>query len=89
VRSGDEQILEAYRACYPPGRSDEARINYRITVTDGGRVRKAEAVTSSDDPVLDQAGACILRRLFFVPARRNGVNVESTVSWPILVRPPE
>jgi hypothetical protein len=29
-----------------------------------------------------------LRRLIFVPARRNGVNIESTLSWPILVRPP-
>jgi len=88
VRSGDESILEAYRACYPAGRSDEARISYRITVTDGGRVRKAEVVTSSGDPALDAAGTCILRRLHFVPARRNGVNVEATVAWPILVRPP-
>jgi TonB family protein len=88
VRSGDEKIIEAYRECYPTGRSDEARINYRITVTDGGRVRKAEVVASSGDPALDEAGACILRRLHFVPARRNGVNVESAVAWPILVRPP-
>jgi hypothetical protein len=37
----------------------------------------------------ESAPICILRRLFYVPARRNGVNVESTVvSWPILVRPP-
>ena len=35
-----------------------------LTVTDGGRVRKAEVVTSS------------------------GVDIESTLSWPILVRPP-
>lgn len=88
LRSSDEQILAAYRGCYPPGRSDEAKVNYRITVTDGGRVRKAEVVGSSGDAALDEAGACILRRLIFVPARRNGVNVESTVGWPILVRPP-
>ncbi len=88
VRSGDAKILEAYRECYPPGRSDEARINYRITVSDGGRVRKAEVVSSSGDAVLDEAGACILRRIIFVPARRNGVNVEATLAWPILVRPP-
>lgn len=88
VRSGNEKILEAYRECYPPGRSDEARVGYRITVTDGGRVRKAEVVTSSGDAVLDEAGACILRRIIFVPARRNGVNVEATLAWPILVRPP-
>jgi TonB family protein len=89
VRSGDEKILEAYRECYPPGRSDEARIGYRITVTEGGRVRKAEVVTSSGDAAMDAAGACILRRIVFVPARRNGVNVEATLAWPILVRPPD
>jgi TonB family protein len=89
VRSSDEKILEAYRTCYPPGRNDEARVGYRITVTDGGRVRKAEVVTSSGDAALDAAGACILRRIVFVPARRNGVNVEATLAWPILVRPPE
>ncbi len=88
LRSGDARILQAYRACYPAGRSDEARVNYRITVTEGGRVRKAEVVSTSGDDDLDQAGICILRRLVFVPARRNGVNVESTLSWPILVRPP-
>lgn len=89
VRSDDGQILEAYRKCYPAGRDDRVKVNYRITVTDGGRVRKAEVVRSSGDDVLDEAGICILRRLVFVPARRNGVNVESTLSWPILVRPPD
>jgi TonB family protein len=88
VRSDDGAILDAYRKCYPAGRDDHATINYRITVTDGGRVRRAEIVRSSGDDALDEAGLCILRRLVFVPARRNGVNVESTLSWPILVRPP-
>jgi len=89
LRSGEEQILAAYRGCYPAGRTDEAKVNYRITITDGGRVRQAEVVGSSGDAALDEAGVCILRRLVFVPARRNGVNVESTVGWPILVRPPD
>ncbi len=89
LRSDAEQILSAYRACYPAGRSDEVKVNYRITVTDGGRVRKAEVVSSSGDDEFDQAGVCILRKLVFVPARRNGVDVESTLNWPILVRPPD
>jgi TonB family protein len=88
VRSDEGQILDAYQKCYPSGRDDEQRINYRITITDGGRVRKAEVIRSSGDEALDQAGVCILRRLIFVPARRNGQNVEATVNWPILVRPP-
>jgi TonB family protein len=88
LRSGDAQILEAYRACYPAGRTDEAKVGYRITVTAGGRVRKAEVTSTSGDTELDAAGACVLRKLSFVPARRNGRSVESTVGWPILVRPP-
>lgn len=89
LRSDDAQILAAYRDCYPAGRSEQVKINYRITVTDGGRVRKAETAASSGDAELDEAGRCILRRLLFVPARRNGENVEATVGWPILVRPPD
>ena len=88
IRSNDEQILSAYRECYPAGRNDEVKVNYRITVTDGGRVRKAEIVSSSGDEVLDEAGICILQKLVFVPARRNGVDIEATLNWPILVRPP-
>lgn len=88
VRSDAEQILDAYRKCYPSGREDQQRINYRVTIDDGGRVRKAEVVRTGGDEALDQAGICILRRLVFVPARRNGQNVEATLNWPILVRPP-
>ena len=88
IRSNDEQIVSAYRECYPAGRIDEVKVNYRITVTDGGRVRKAEIVSSSGDEVLDEAGICILQKLFFVPARRNGLDIEATLNWPILVRPP-
>lgn len=88
VRSSDEQIIDAYRKCYPPGRDDEQVISYRITVTNGGRVRKAEVVRSSGDEALDQAGHCILRNLAFAPARRNGKNIEATLTWPVLVRPP-
>lgn len=87
VRSGDEEILSAYRACYPAGRSDQARVTYRVTISEGGRVRTAEVAVSSGDSALDAAGQCILHELVFTPARRNGVNVESTLSWPLLVRP--
>ena len=88
VRSDDAEILEAYRKCYPAGQNAEALVNYRITISEGGRVRKAEVVRSSGDVALDDAGVCILRRLVFVPTRRNGVNVKATINWPILVRPP-
>jgi TonB family protein len=88
VRSDEEAIVAAYRRCYPAGRTEELVIGYRITITNGGRVRKAEVVSSSGDETLDQAGHCILRNLLFVPARRNGASIESTLVWPIWVRPP-
>ena len=89
LRSGEKSIVEAYRRCYPAGRTDMARIDYRITVTAAGRVRKAEVLTENGDPALDEAGICILRSVVFVAARRNGRNVEATLNWPILVRPPD
>ena len=88
VRSDQEEIVAAYRRCYPEGRTEELVIGYRITITNGGRVRKAEVVSSSGDEALDQAGRCILRNLLFIPARRNGASIESTLVWPIWVRPP-
>lgn len=86
-RSDEESIVAVYRKCYPAGETGMAKIAYRITVAKTGRVRKAELLESSGNAALDEAGVCILRNLAFTPARRNGINVESTLNWPILVRP--
>ncbi|MGE0465000.1 MAG: energy transducer TonB [Steroidobacteraceae bacterium] len=88
LRSDEAEILAAYRKCYPAGHTGEARINYRITVSKGGRAYRVELLESSGDPALDEAGICILRNLAFTAARRNLRSVESTLNWPILVRPP-
>lgn len=86
-RSDEEAILAAYRKCYPAGQTAMVTIQYRITVAKTGRVRKAELLESSGNAALDEAGACILRNLVFFPARRGVRDVESTLNWPILVRP--
>jgi TonB family protein len=88
LRSDEAAIMAAYRKCYPAGHAGEARINYRITISRGGRAYRVELLESSGDPALDEAGICILRNLSFVAARRNLRSVESTLNWPILVRPP-
>lgn len=88
-RSEAAAIVAAYRKCYPAGQTAMFTIHYRITVARTGRVRKAELIESSGNAALDEAGACILRNLTFYPARRNGRDVESTLNWPILVRPPD
>ena len=88
LRSDEAAIMAAYRKCYPAEHSGEARINYRITISKGGRAYRVELLESSGDPALDEAGICILKNLSFVAARRNLRSVESTLNWPILVRPP-
>lgn len=86
-RSDEATILAAYRKCYPADQTAVVTINYRITVEKTGLVRKAELVESSGNAALDEAGVCILRQIRFAPARRNGINVRSTLNWPLLVRP--
>jgi TonB family protein len=88
-RSDEASILAAYRKCYPAGQTAMVTIHYRITVAKTGRVRKAELLEPSGNAALDAAGACILRSLVFFPARRGMRDVESTLNWPILVRPPD
>lgn len=88
LRSDEAAILAAYRKCYPAGHTGEAWIKYRITVSKGGRAYRVDLLVSSGDPALDEAGLCILKNLAFTAARRNLRSVESTLNWPILVRPP-
>lgn len=88
LRSDEATIIAAYRSCYPADQAAMMTIPYRITVMRTGRVRRAELIESSGNTALDEAGACILKNLAFVAARRNGRSVEATLNWPILVRPP-
>lgn len=88
LRSDDAAVRAAYRRCYPAGQTAMVTIQYRITIARTGRVRRAELLASSGNSSLDDAGICILRNLTFVTARRGGYAVESTLNWPILVRPP-
>lgn len=86
--STEEEILAAYRDCYPPDHGGSAKVMYQIRVEVSGVVRKTEVVQSSGDIRLDEAGACILRKLKFKPATVNGHAVSETLHWPLLVRPP-
>lgn len=86
--SSEEEILAAYRHCYPPDLDASANITYEINVEISGVVRKVEVAKGSGDPRLDEAGACILRKLKFRPATFNGHAVTDTLHWPLLVRPP-
>lgn len=86
--STEEEIIAAYRDCYPSDHGGTAKVTYQITVSVTGVVGKIEVVKGSGDARLDEAGACILRKLKFRPATINGRGISSTVRWPLLVRPP-
>lgn len=88
VSSSSEEILDIYRLCYPPGLDVSAQVLYKITISKGGKLFHPELVEGSGQDRIDQAGLCILEKLKFAPARRDGRAVVATVSWPLLVRPP-
>ena len=88
VASSAEEILAIYRECYPDGMDSSAKVLYRIKMSRTGRASAPEVVESSGDERLDKAGMCIVTKLRFTPAGRNGVAVATTIPWTILVRPP-
>lgn len=88
VSSSSDEILDIYRSCYPPNTDVAAQVLYKITISKGGKLFHPEIIEGSGQDGIDQAGLCILKKLKFAPARRDGRAVVATVSWPLLVRPP-
>jgi TonB family protein len=86
--STEEEIIAAYRECYPEDHAGSAEVTYEIRVERAGRISNIEVANSSGDPRLDEAGICILRKLEFQAATVEGRAVRDTVHWPLLVRPP-
>lgn len=88
IASTEEEILAAYRECYPQDHGGSAEVTYEIRVERAGTVSNIEVAKSSGDARLDEAGSCILRKLDFQAATVQGRAVRDTVHWPLLVRPP-
>lgn len=83
------EIEDAYRACYPPDSLAIAQPKYRVSFNERGNMTEMDLVESSGDEALDVAGKCVLGKLKFEPTRRNKRAVRSTVTMPILLRPPK
>lgn len=88
VSSSGDEILDIYRTCYPADLDVSAQVLYKITISKGGKLFHPELIEGSGRDRIDQAGLCILEKLRFSPARRDGRAVVATLSWPLLVRPP-
>jgi protein TonB len=66
-----------------------ARVRLRLHVRDDGAVERVEVAVSSGRPELDAAAATAARAWRFLPARRDGIPIASTVLiWVAFVMPP-
>jgi outer membrane biosynthesis protein TonB len=87
--ASDADMAAALRSCYPPGGQASASPEYRVTVNVRGWPSQVLLVKSSGDKALDSAGACVLRKLRYEPARRGERPVMSTVLLPVALQPPK
>jgi hypothetical protein len=88
LTASEGEIEEALRSCYPPDRKETATSEYRVTVNVRGWPSQVMLVKSSGDKKLDKAGACVLKKVRYEPAKRGERPVMSTLLVPLTVRPP-
>lgn len=88
LRSSNETLEAAYRACYPADLLSMTSAFYSFTVATNGRVSNPKVAKSSGDTRLDEAGVCILKMLEFAPLMQDGRGMKSIVTWELPIRPP-
>lgn len=85
----DGRLAALVDACYPAASrrlSEEGRVVVRIDVDATGRARAWNVAGGSGFARLDDAAACVIRRLEFNPGRRDGAAVAASVTLPIVFR---
>jgi protein TonB len=89
IRTRDKRLDGLIAACYPPASrrlGEEGRVIVRVVIDAGGRASAWNVERSSGFPRLDRAADCVVRRLEFVPGRRDGRAVEASVLLPVMFR---
>ena len=89
IRSRNNRLAELIDACYPAGArraGEEGRVTVRVAIDSGGRASAWNVEHSSGFPRLDAAVGCVIRRLEFLPGRRDGRAIDATVMLPIVFR---
>jgi hypothetical protein len=87
--ASQEETDVAMLACYPVDRKETATPRYRVTVNVRGWPSQVMLVKTSGDKELDAAGACVLKKLRYEPAKRGERPVMSTLLVPVTVGPPD
>ncbi len=86
LRTRDIRLAALINACYPSASrrmGEEGRGVARIVIDGQGRVARWAVERSSGFSRLDAAMDCVIRRLEFVPGRRDGRGIEATALLPI------
>lgn len=89
LRMGDARLAGLIDRCYPAAarrRNEAGRVDVRVTIDAAGTAGAYGVAQGSGFPALDAAVGCVLRRLEFEPARRDGSAVEATVQLPVVFR---
>jgi protein TonB len=89
LRTRDRRLAAMIDACYPSVARRmgwEGRVSAVVTIDAAGRAAAWRVDESSGYPPLDNAIACVLRRLEFAPGRRDGRAIEAAVRLPIVFR---
>jgi periplasmic protein TonB len=89
LRTPDRRLAALIDSCYPSAArrlGEEGRAVARVVIDATGRATAWTVEQSSGSSRLDAAMDCVIRRLEFVPGRRDGRAVEATVMLPIVFR---
>lgn len=89
LRTRDNRLASLIDACYPTASrrmGEEGRVVARVTLDVAGRPSAWSVEQTSGYPRLDSGVGCVIRRLEFIPGRRDGHGIEAIVLLPIAFR---
>ena len=89
LRTGDKRLAALINACFPSASrrlAEEGRAVVRIDLDATGRISAWNIVEGSGYARLDAAVECVVRRLEFIPARRDGEAVAANALLPVVFR---
>ena len=87
LRTRDSRLAALIDGCYPATSrrlGEEGRVVTRLSIDASGRPMAWSVEGTSGFVRLDAAVDCVIRRLEFIPGRRDGRGVEATVLLPIV-----
>ena len=89
LRTRDSRLAALIDSCYPAASrrlGEEGRVVARLIIDAAGRPIAWSVEQTSGFARLDSVVDCVIRRLEFIPGRRDGRGVEATVLLPIVFR---